>query len=171
MSTRDDELRKILRRWRDAEFIIDPEDPERCIDNPRLGEASIALRGEIEELLEREPGRPTDVAGEWRNRLRRASCAELLYLGKLPSEDVPKGCETDARSAAGNRAKADKLAARITNSSVRRVQDARKASVVTLEDEHGRKRGTAWELASEPGLQVRERSDAELVELWKSIRR
>lgn len=158
MSVRDDEVKKILKRARDAQFVIDPENPDRCIENPRRLEAAAEALWELEQLLEREPHRPTDVAGAFRDRLRRAVCAELLYKGLLPSKDVPRGHEDDARLAFDNRTKADKLAAKITNSSARQVQRARRQSLT---------KSGAWELASEPGHRV-ELDEAGLLQIWQA---
>lgn len=155
MSARDDELAEIVRRWHDAWQVIDENG--KIVENPNLGVVARNLMAEVEQLLDRPAHRPKDV----RDRLRRAICAELLYLNQLPSDDVPPDHEDDVRRAAGNREQADDLAAKITNSSARQIQRARRQS---------RTPDGKWALASEPGHQVRELGTANLLQIWQATK-
>jgi hypothetical protein len=116
---------------------------------------------ELRDLLERPPHRPKDVSGAYRKRLLRALCAELLFLGRLPAEDVPDGREEDVQRAYGSREEADELAAFITASTARRVRAARRES---------RTASGAWELASETGAQVRELDAEGMLAVWRALR-
>lgn len=159
MSARDDELAEIVRRWRDAWHVIDENG--KTVENPNLGAVARNLMAEVEQLLDRPAHRPRDAPQAFTDRLRRAICAELLYLNQLPSDDVPPDREDDVRGAAGNRDRAGALAAEITHSSARQIQRARRQS---------RTPEGKWQLASEPGHQVRELGTANLLQIWQATK-
>lgn len=170
MSKRDDETRRLLKRWSFARTPVRGE-PEPT--DEQLGRFAREILWQLEQLWERDARRPTDVSGAFRRRLQLAACSELIYHGEFPAADVPRrlklydwqsGSQADAERAVlrckGSKKRANQATAKILNTSVRSVERARQETI---------RRDGAWEFASEPGHLV-ERDEFDLLDLWRKIR-
>lgn len=171
MSTRDDETRRLLKRWRFAQHVID--ESGRIVENPRLGEEAREILWELQQVWERGDGNPPDVRARFRNELARALCAHLLYIGAFPLGDAPSGLrlpwvkqrgrlylEYGLQECKGKRSRSNQAAAKILNTSETQVREAVENKINTD--------GT-WELASVAG-HTRALTAPELLDLWSKVR-